>query len=58
MAERGNIDTQTYDYSLSWLGTGTSIKSDRVKFDLWTEASSFSETAIRRYFFVFSLFLL
>jgi hypothetical protein len=33
MVERGNIDTQTHDYSLSWLGTGTSIKSDRVKLD-------------------------
>ena len=48
-SNRKILDTQTHDHSLSWLGTGTSIKSDRVKLDLWTEASSFSETAIRIY---------
>ena len=34
IAERGNIDTpntQIHDLSLSWFGTGTSIKCDRVQ---------------------------
>jgi hypothetical protein len=34
IAERGKIDspyTQIHDRSLSWLGTGTTIKSGRVK---------------------------
>ena len=29
--------------SLSWLGTGTSIKSDRVKLDLWEQTSPLNE---------------
>ena len=36
IAERGKIDspyTQIHDRSLSWLGTGTTIKSGRVKVD-------------------------
>jgi hypothetical protein len=36
IAERGKIDspyTQIHDHSLSWLGTGTTIKSGRVKVD-------------------------
>jgi len=35
IVERGKIDTsrtQIHDHSLSWLGTGTSIKSDGVKY--------------------------
>ena len=32
--QRGKIDTHTiYDHSLSWLGTGTSIKSGGFKLD-------------------------
>jgi hypothetical protein len=40
IVERDKIDTpNTYihDYSLSWLGTGTSIKSGRVKPVLWAQ---------------------
>ena len=46
IVERGNIDTpntQLHDSSLSWLGTGTSIKSGGVKRVLWTQTSSISE---------------
>jgi len=32
-----------YDRLLSWLGTGTSIKSGWVKLALWAQASSLSE---------------
>jgi hypothetical protein len=32
-----------HDYSLSWLGTGTSIKSGRVKLVLWTQTIPLSE---------------
>ena len=48
-SNRKIVDTQTRDHSLSWLGTDTSIKSHRVKLELWIEASSFSETAILKY---------
>ena len=40
IVERGQIDnpnTQIHDLSLSWLGTGTLIKSGRVKLGLWTQ---------------------
>ena len=39
IVEKGQIDTpntQIHDHSLSWLGTGTSIKSGRVKLVLLT----------------------
>ena len=35
--------TQLHDDSLSWLDTGTSIKSGRVKLVLWAQTSSLSE---------------
>ena len=38
IAERGKIktsNTQIHDRSLTWLGTGTSIKSGGVKIVLW-----------------------
>jgi hypothetical protein len=36
IVERGKIDIpKTYDCSLSWQGTGTSIKSDCVKLIVW-----------------------
>ena len=38
IAERGNIDTpntQIHDRLLSWLGTGTSVKSGWVQLVLW-----------------------
>ena len=40
--ERGKIDTrntQIHELSLSWFGTGTSIKSGSVKLILWTQIS-------------------
>jgi len=43
--ERGKIDTpntKIHDRSLSWLGTGTSIKSGGVKLVLWTQTSPLS----------------
>jgi hypothetical protein len=42
MTERGQIYTtniQIHDHSLSWLGTGTSIKHGGVKLVLWTQIS-------------------
>jgi len=48
--ERGKIDTlktQIHDRSLSYLGTGTSIRSSEVKLDLWdTEIELFNSLAI------------
>jgi hypothetical protein len=44
--ERGKIDspnTHVHDHSLSWLGTGTWIKSGRVKIVLWTQIYPLSE---------------
>ena len=44
--ERDKIDTpntQIHDRSLSCLGTGTSIKSGRVKLILWAQASPLAE---------------
>jgi hypothetical protein len=38
-----NPNTQIHDRSLSWLCTGTSIKSDAVKLVLLAQPSSFSE---------------
>ena len=38
--ERGKIDTpntQIHDSSLSWVGTGTSIKSGGVRLVLWLQ---------------------
>ena len=38
ITERGKIytpNTQIHEHSLSWLGTGTSIKSGRGKLVLW-----------------------
>jgi hypothetical protein len=35
-----NPNTQIHDYSLSWLSTGSSIKSGRVKLILWVQTSS------------------
>ena len=47
IVERSKIDkskiTQIYDRSLSWLGTGTSIKSGGIKLVLWTQTSNLSE---------------
>ena len=46
IVERIKIDTpitQIYDLSLSWLGTGTSIKSGGIKLVLWTQTSNVSE---------------
>ena len=46
IVERGKIDTpstQIHDPSLSWLGTGTLIKSGRVKLVLQAQTSLFSE---------------
>ena len=40
IVERGKIDTsntQFHDHSISWLGTGTSMKSGRVKIVLWAQ---------------------
>jgi hypothetical protein len=40
IVEKGKINTnhtQLHDHSLSWLGTGTSIKSGRVKLALWVQ---------------------
>jgi len=49
--ERGKIDTlktQIHDRSLSYLGTGTSIRSSEVKLDLWdTEIELFNSLANR-----------
>lgn len=36
-------NTHTNDSSLSWLGTGTSIKSGWVKLVLWAQISSYSK---------------
>ena len=36
-------NTQIHDYSLSWVGTGTSKKRYRVKLVLWTQTSPLSE---------------
>ena len=38
IVERAKIETfykQIHDWSLSWLGTDTSVKSDRVKLVVW-----------------------
>ena len=46
IVERGKIDTpntQICDSSLSWLGTGTSVKSGWVKLVFWAQISSLSE---------------
>ena len=46
IVEKGKIDTsnkQIPDHSLSWLGTGTSIISGRVKLVLWAQTSPLSE---------------
>jgi hypothetical protein len=38
IVERGESDnTQMHGQLLSWLGTGSSIKSDRVKLVLWAQ---------------------
>ena len=42
IVERATIYTsykQIHDCSLSWLGTDTSVKSDRVKLELWAQTS-------------------
>ena len=36
-------NTQIHDRPLSWLGTGTSIKSDVVKLTLWAQTPPLSE---------------
>jgi hypothetical protein len=46
IVERGRMDTpniQIHDCSLSWLGTGTSIKSGRIRLVLLAEISTLSE---------------
>ena len=46
MVERVIIDTpntQIHGHSLSWLGTGTSINSDRVELVLWAQTFPLSE---------------
>jgi hypothetical protein len=40
---RVKTDTHVRDSSLSWLGSGTSIKSDEVKLALWLQASLHNE---------------
>ena len=40
IVEREKIDppsTPVHEHSLSWLGTGTSIKSGRIKLVLWSQ---------------------
>ena len=42
----GKVDTpntQIHDFSLSWLDTGTSITSGRVKLVIWTQSFPLSE---------------
>ena len=47
--ERGkNLNTNIHDNSLSWLGTGTSIKSGRVKLVLCAQTSSLTNNGIIR----------
>jgi hypothetical protein len=46
IVEKGKLNTpnkQIHYHSLSWLGTGTSIKSGRVKLLLWVLASPLHE---------------
>ena len=46
IVKRCKIDTpnlQIHDRSLSWLGTGTAIKSGGLKIVVWAQTSSLSE---------------
>ena len=50
IVERDNIvytNTQIHDRSLSWLGTGTSIKSGDVELVLWTQTQNTQNILIR-----------
>jgi hypothetical protein len=60
--EKGKIDTPTtylHDQSLSWLGTDTSIKSDKVKLVLLFQNSPLGEMiqSCKRFLHVFLLLL-
>ena len=49
IAERGknyNINTEIHDRSLSWLGTGISIKSGGVKLVLWTQTQIYKNVGV------------
>ena len=59
IVKRYKIDTpnkQIHDISLSWLDTGTSIKSGRIKLVLWAQASTLSEMIRSCYCFLFRPF--
>ena len=43
-------NTHMHDRSLSWLGTGTSIKSDSVKLALWVQNSLNKMMQLCKYF--------
>jgi hypothetical protein len=55
MVERVIIDTpntQIHGHSLSWLGTGTSIKSDKVELVLWAQTFPLSEMMGKKSHFI------
>ena len=62
IAEKGKIDSpnvQIHDRSLSWLGTDTSIKSDKLKLVLLFQNSPLGEMILsyKRFLHVFLLLL-
>jgi hypothetical protein len=57
MVERVIIDTpntQIHGHSLSWLGTGTSIKSDKVELVLWAQTFPLSEMMGKKSHFIYN----